>query len=326
MGFACPKSCHCSERNGLTVVQCSSRNIEEIPSDLPHDTVSLLLSSNHITKIPNQAFKNLPWLQELDLSRNAIETVDAGAFQGVTESLRVLDLSHNHMQSVPKEAFARLHAKISLSNNPWHCECTLQEVLRELRLDPETVNEVSCHTSVQEEYAGKPVIQVLDSGINFCNFHHKTTDVAMFVTMFGWFTMVIAYVIYYMKKQSPLNLGWPVDPKKEKDYKPGGSDNRPVQDQTPNRDCEQPVRPVGGYQKFLKGKTSKLIQKVKNVDSIIDDLPLHDESVANVRAKPTNQEKMRKLLDCVNCESIAKDLFNALYEHEKGLMDELLQQ
>lgn len=199
MGFACPKSCHCSERNGLTVVQCSSRKLEEIPPDLPHDTVSLQLSSNHITKIPNQAFKNLPWLQELDLSRNAIETVDAGAFQGVTESLRALDLSHNHMQSVPKEAFARLHAKISLSNNPWHCECTLQEVLRELRLDPETVNEVSCHTSVQEEYAGKPVIQVLDSGINFCNFHHKTTDVAMFVTMFGWFTMVIAYVIYYVR-------------------------------------------------------------------------------------------------------------------------------
>ncbi|TRZ00786.1 hypothetical protein DNTS_032832, partial [Danionella cerebrum] len=198
-GFACPKSCHCSERNGLTVVQCSSRNLIEIPPDLPHDTVALQLSSNHITKIPNQAFKNLPWLQDLDLSRNAIETVDAGAFQGVTESLRALDLSHNHLQSVPKEAFARLHAKISLSNNPWHCECTLQEVLRELRLDPETVNEVSCHTSVQEEYAGKPVIQVLDSGINFCNFHHKTTDVAMFVTMFGWFSMVIAYVIYYVR-------------------------------------------------------------------------------------------------------------------------------
>ncbi|XP_036395915.1 leucine-rich repeat-containing protein 3 [Megalops cyprinoides] len=196
---ACPKSCHCSEKNGMMVVQCISRNLEKIPSDLPRDTVSLLLGSNRITKIPNQAFKDLHRLQELDLSRNAIEAVDAGAFLGVSEGLRMLDLSNNRIRSVPKEAFARLRAKIRLSNNPWHCECTLQEVLRELRLDPETVGEVSCHTSVQEEYAGKPVIQVLDSGINFCNFHHRTTDVAMFVTMFGWFAMVIAYVIYYVR-------------------------------------------------------------------------------------------------------------------------------
>ncbi|XP_047457150.1 leucine-rich repeat-containing protein 3 [Mugil cephalus] len=196
---ACPTNCHCMDRNSLTVVQCMSRNLEKIPSDLPRDTVTLLLASNHITHIPNHAFKELHYLQELDLSNNDIETVDVGAFQGVADSLLVLDLANNRIQSVPKEAFAHLHAKISLSNNPWHCECTLQEVLRELRLDPETVNEVMCHTAVQDEYAGKPVIQVLDSGINFCNFHHKTTDVAMFVTMFGWFMMVIAYVIYYVR-------------------------------------------------------------------------------------------------------------------------------
>lgn len=196
---ACPTMCHCVEKSGMTVVQCVSRNLEKIPSDLPRDTVGLLLASNHITHIPKHAFKDLHYLQELDLSNNDIESVDVGAFQGVSDSLLFVDLSNNNIQSVPKEAFARLRAKISFSNNPWHCECTLQEVLRELRLDPETVNEVICHTAVQEEYAGKPVIQVLDSGINFCNFHHKTTDVAMFVTMFGWFTMVIAYVIYYVR-------------------------------------------------------------------------------------------------------------------------------
>ncbi|CAL8341140.1 unnamed protein product, partial [Boreogadus saida] len=196
---ACPKSCHCVEKSGLTAVQCTSRNLDRIPPDLPRDTAVLLLSSNHITSIPSQAFKDLHHLQKLDLSNNNIDTVDAGAFQGVADSLDSLDLSHNRLSHVPREAFARLQAKISLSDNPWHCECALQEVLRELRLDPETVNEVMCTTAVQEEHAGKPVIQVLDSGVNLCNFHHKTTDVAMFVTMFGWFAMVIGYVIYYVR-------------------------------------------------------------------------------------------------------------------------------
>lgn len=197
--MACPSSCHCIEKSGMAVVQCMSRSLDKIPSDLPKDTVILLLGSNHITHIQKQAFRELHYLQELDLSNNDIDTVDVGAFQGVSDSLLVLDLSNNRIQSVPKEAFSHLRARISLSNNPWFCECTLQEVLRELQLDPETVNEVICHTAAQEEYAGKPVIQVLDSGINFCNFHHKTTDVAMFVTMFAWFTMVIAYVIYYVR-------------------------------------------------------------------------------------------------------------------------------
>ncbi|XP_070814064.1 leucine-rich repeat-containing protein 3-like [Chaetodon trifascialis] len=195
---ACPKICHCTDRNGV-VVQCTSRNLENIPLNLPKDTVVLLLSSNRIRHIPKEAFADLHRLRELDLSHNAIESMEVGAFQGISESLRTIDLSNNHLSSLPKDTFAKLHARVRLSHNPWHCECSLQEVLRELRLDPETVNEVSCYTSVQEEYVGQPVIQVLDSGINFCNFHHKTTDVAMFVAMFCWFSMVTAYIIYYIK-------------------------------------------------------------------------------------------------------------------------------
>jgi len=196
--LACPKSCQCAERSGLTAVQCTSHNLDRIPADLTCDTAVLLMASNRITYIPSQAFKELRHLQELDLSDNHIETVDAGAFQGVAGSLGSLDLSHNRLRGVPREAFARLQAKVSLSDNPWHCECSLQEVLRELCLDPQTVNKVVCRMAAQEEHTGKPVVQVLNSGVNLCNFHHKTTDVAMFVTMFGWLAMVIGYVVYYV--------------------------------------------------------------------------------------------------------------------------------
>ncbi|XP_067265448.1 uncharacterized protein si:dkey-10c21.1 isoform X1 [Chanodichthys erythropterus] len=97
--------------------------------------------------------------------------------------------------------------------------------------------------------------------------------------------------------------------------------------QKPDRDCERREngsRSIQDYQKFLKNNTSRLVQKVKNIDPIIDDLDLHDESIANVRANPTRQKKMRDLLDCVNCESIAKALVDALLKHEESLMKELL--
>ncbi|KAM9305789.1 leucine-rich repeat-containing protein 3-like [Gastrophryne carolinensis] len=195
----CPKSCQCFDNSGGIVVHCSSRNLEEIPIDLPMETVSLKLDANRIHQVPNNAFKDLTYLQELDLSRNSIEKIELSAFKGVSDGLRLLDLSGNQIHSIPKEALANLKGKIRLSNNPLHCDCSLQEMLRELNLDPDTVNDISCQTSVQEEYVGKPLIQVLDSGINFCNIHHKTTDVAMFITMFGWFTMVITYVVYYVR-------------------------------------------------------------------------------------------------------------------------------
>ncbi|XP_016126153.1 uncharacterized protein [Sinocyclocheilus grahami] len=92
--------------------------------------------------------------------------------------------------------------------------------------------------------------------------------------------------------------------------------------QKPDRDYQQ--RPIQDCQMFLKKNFSLLVQNVKNIDPIIDDLvDLHPESAANVRAKSTDQEKMRKLLGCVNCESIAKDLVIALYKHEKHLMNEM---
>nr|XP_040143053.1 leucine-rich repeat-containing protein 3 isoform X1 [Ictidomys tridecemlineatus] len=199
LGASCPPACQCPDHAGGVAVHCSARGLQEIPRDIPTEAVLLKLDANKISRIPNGAFQHLQQLRELDLSHNAIETIGPTAFSGLAGGLRLLDLSHNGIRRIPKDALGKLSAKIRLSHNPLHCECALQEALWELKLDPDSVDEISCHTSAQDEFVGRPLIQVLDSGVSFCSTHHKTTDVAMLVTMFGWFAMVITYIVYYVR-------------------------------------------------------------------------------------------------------------------------------
>ncbi|XP_004467880.2 leucine-rich repeat-containing protein 3 [Dasypus novemcinctus] len=197
---ACPQGCLCPQLAGAVAVHCSARGLREVPKDIPADAVLLKLDANHITHVPNGAFQQLGQLRELDLSRNAIETVGLAAFAGLAGGLRLLDLSHNRLRRIPKDALGKLSAKIRLSHNPLHCECALQEALWELKLDPDTADEIACQTSEREEFVGKPLVQALDAGASFCGVHRKTTDVAMLATMFGWFAMVVAYLVYYVRQ------------------------------------------------------------------------------------------------------------------------------
>ncbi|KAI1242847.1 hypothetical protein IHE44_0000400 [Lamprotornis superbus] len=153
----------------------------------------------HITSIPNEIFKDLHQLRVLNLSKNGIEFIDEHAFKGVAETLQTLDLSDNRIKSVHKNAFNNLKARARIANNPWHCDCTLQQVLRSMASNHETANNVICKTSVLDEHAGRPFLNAANDA-DLCNLPKKTTDYAMLVTMFGWFTMVISYVVYYVRQ------------------------------------------------------------------------------------------------------------------------------
>ncbi|MBN3308739.1 LRC3B protein, partial [Amia calva] len=162
---SCSKNCYCSESSGgLKTVRCSNKRLTEIPQDIPNDTHHLYLDFNLITVVPTNAFLELPLLSELDLSHNEIAKLEPGAFRGLSSSLEFLDLSSNKLMTLQPEAFESLRARTNLSNNPWHCDCALHTQLPKLELQP------------------------------------KTTDVAMLVTMFGWFTMVISYLVYYVRQ------------------------------------------------------------------------------------------------------------------------------
>uniref|UniRef100_A0A7N4NI37 Leucine rich repeat containing 3B n=1 Tax=Sarcophilus harrisii TaxID=9305 RepID=A0A7N4NI37_SARHA len=167
--------------------------------DLGWTLCHLCWDSNQITSIPNEIFKDLHQLRVLNLSKNGIEFIDEHAFKGVAETLQTLDLSDNRIQSVHKNAFNNLKARARIANNPWHCDCTLQQVLKSMASNHETANNVICKTSVLDEHAGRPFLNAANDA-DLCNLPKKTTDYAMLVTMFGWFTMVISYVVYYVRQ------------------------------------------------------------------------------------------------------------------------------
>ncbi|KAK2849813.1 hypothetical protein Q7C36_008596 [Tachysurus vachellii] len=80
---------------------------------------------------------------------------------------------------------------------------------------------------------------------------------------------------------------------------------------------------ITDYEKFLETNKSKLIDKVKAVDRIIDDLSLHGEMAANMRAEKTDQAKMRILLEYTTSKTAARLLVDALNKHAADVMEDL---
>ncbi|XP_062827667.1 leucine-rich repeat-containing protein 3 [Anolis carolinensis] len=195
----CPESCDCPPESGM--VWCNRRDLVMIPFDIPSDTRVLYLNSNWITHIPNGAFHGLKQLRELHLADNLIQSIAPAAFRGLSGGLRLLDLSGNQLQRMEVTPFIMLSwVRLELYDNPWHCDCPLQELMRSLPLDPETVEDIVCATATWEEYAGQTLAHLLNSGVNFCLSQQRNTDLAMLLTMFCWFTVVISYVIYYVRR------------------------------------------------------------------------------------------------------------------------------
>ncbi|XP_036425623.1 uncharacterized protein si:dkey-10c21.1 [Colossoma macropomum] len=80
---------------------------------------------------------------------------------------------------------------------------------------------------------------------------------------------------------------------------------------------------IADNQEFLRSNRSALIDKVKNVVGIIDGLQLSDEMRAIVQAEPTEQARMRKVLEFTNSTKAAEHLVKALWKHAGDVMEDL---
>ncbi|XP_054623703.1 leucine-rich repeat-containing protein 3B [Dunckerocampus dactyliophorus] len=198
---SCSKRCYCSESEGGggKTVRCSNQQLTEIPQDIPNDTRRVYLDFNLLTSVPANAFIGLSHLVELDLSHNDISQLEPGAFRGLGSSLQFLDLSANKLVHFNPDSFEGLRARANLTNNPWHCDCNLQMAMPHVDLEPVSLTGIVCQTSDPEEMNVQGLAFLLEPDVDLCVVMKRTTDVAMLVVMFGWFTMVISYLVYYVR-------------------------------------------------------------------------------------------------------------------------------
>lgn len=90
--------------------------------------------------------------------------------------------------------------------------------------------------------------------------------------------------------------------------------------------CLSPLLPFYSTdsEAFLKKNRYNLVQKVKSVDEIVDQLNFGTEMMAKVRAEQLDQDKMRKVLDFTNSRSGRELLIRVLMNHCPDVMEELI--
>ena len=101
-----PGSLICKTHN-MTEMDCSNRNLVDIPFLHQNLTTMLDLRYNKLTDIKGAPFQQLPLLQTLDLSCNQIATLSHTAFRGIW-FLEKLDLESNQIMALPEDIFFNL--------------------------------------------------------------------------------------------------------------------------------------------------------------------------------------------------------------------------
>ncbi|XP_032374518.1 toll-like receptor 21 [Etheostoma spectabile] len=93
-------------------------NTPAIINDLPPSAVSLNISNNQLSHIPNRSFVRLPNLQHLKIDNTQLRIIDQFAFQNLSQ-LKSLNLSSNKIAELIPSVFKDLHnlTYLSLTNN-----------------------------------------------------------------------------------------------------------------------------------------------------------------------------------------------------------------
>lgn len=101
--ITCPTSCFCIQ-NSHFFLNCSNRDLTQIPKNIPNNVYEIDLSNNNITQVDVETFVGLPHLYKINLANNQIEDVERQAFRDL-ENLRIIDLTNNSLTQMQPETF-----------------------------------------------------------------------------------------------------------------------------------------------------------------------------------------------------------------------------
>nr|ABB21083.1 variable lymphocyte receptor A [Eptatretus stoutii] len=107
-GATCKKDggvCTCNDQTKN--VDCSSKGLTAIPSNIPLETTQLRLNLNSLSKLSPKAFHHLSKLTYLSFDNNQLQTLPPGVFNHLVELDR-LDLQYNELKSLPSKIFDSL--------------------------------------------------------------------------------------------------------------------------------------------------------------------------------------------------------------------------
>nr|XP_014343140.1 PREDICTED: leucine-rich repeat-containing protein 52 [Latimeria chalumnae] len=111
----CPWGCTC---NSL-IVNCSGRQLQQFPSDIPLITRRLILADNNLLELPPLQLNFLSDLVYLDCRNNSITEVSEAAFINILK-LVYIDLSYNELTIITDWTFELLVnlVVLKIANNP----------------------------------------------------------------------------------------------------------------------------------------------------------------------------------------------------------------
>lgn len=140
LSASCPQYCVCQNSTNIitniTSVVCAQGNLTTVPKDLPHEVTSLNLSGNRIVllgvsfyeevnmsfnlqqSLNTSVFDHLYNLQTVDLSQNAISTIQPNVFEALG-LLKELNLSSNNLTDLYSDMLSGLTTmeKLNLGHN-----------------------------------------------------------------------------------------------------------------------------------------------------------------------------------------------------------------